>query len=448
LVTVKVNPVPVLHIVQPAGVCEPNTLNVASVSLGASPSVGTVTYHRSLADARGGLSALTQEQTVLQENADIFVRYAANGCFATGTIQALFYPNVKMNLPSSLIVCEGQNTTVQIPDASAPSVNVVWDFETGIQGNGISQNQGIVSNGPIAVTGSGISASAQGAGAGCSNAISSSGFDPSSNSLSSAVAANEYFEFCIGAAQPGFTFSGVKKIVWSNRSSNTGPTNFALVAADNLTTPLRSGTVLPNGSCETEGGDLPALNLAACYRIYYWAGPSTSSSGTLRIENLEITAQYSGNLSYSFYALDPALNTAALPVSTSSSFDPKTTPASSPDTLWVTNTNNTTGCTGPPERVIVEVMTCSANISDPCICAGSPKEIVGGTVVKKGVFSEIVEVNAPSGQMWKIAANSGLYRDSLLANPVLVGATFIESPAGSGKFYLKGFHDDGKGYMS
>ncbi|MEY4135194.1 MAG: hypothetical protein RL386_1544, partial [Bacteroidota bacterium] len=257
LVTVKVNAAPMLNIVQPTGLCTPNTFDVRNVALGAVPAGGTTTYHSALADAQNGTNPLSGAQFILSASANIYVRYAAAGCFTTGTINALFYPNASLNLPDSLVVCDGESTNVEIPNAAAPLVTFTWDFEAGINGPGVSNNPGIASDGAVQSSGAGIQVSAQGAGSGCSNAISSNNYDSGSNSLASAVTADEYFEFCIGATQTGFAFQGVKSIVWSNRASNTGPINYALVAANNLTTALLPVLSCPVPVAKSKGATSP-----------------------------------------------------------------------------------------------------------------------------------------------------------------------------------------------
>src|SRR5690606_14605192 len=123
----------------------------------------------------------------------------------------------------------------------------------------------------------------QAAGSGCTNAITSTGYDITNLSLNDAIFDNEYFEFCIGNAEPGMVFAGVNNITWGNRASGTGPMTYALVTANSPDTILISGVV--GGSCTIGGGNIP-LNQATCYRVYYWGASNTS--GTLRIDNMVI----------------------------------------------------------------------------------------------------------------------------------------------------------------
>ncbi len=254
---------------------------------------------------------------------------------------------------NNITVCEGGSTNISANSGPGAAVSntFTWDFEAGITGAGISQSNTVATNGATQTAGAGLTGvAAQAAGSGCSAAITSTGYDITNASLADAVADNEYFEFCVGAAQLGYTYQGVNSIIWGNRISGTGPVNFAVVASNNLTTPLLTGMVTGT-SCQMEGGAF-TLNAATCYRIYYWG--ASNAGGTLRIDNMSITAQFaapSGN--YNFYDEDPALNANATPVATGTSYDPGTSVGTS-DEVWVTCVAEN-GCESPATKVTVTV---------------------------------------------------------------------------------------------
>ncbi len=254
---------------------------------------------------------------------------------------------------NNITVCEGESTSISANSGPGASVSntFTWDFEAGITGAGISQSNTVAANGATQTAGAGLTGvTAQAAGSGCSAAITSAGYDITNASLADAVADNEYFEFCVGAPQVGYTYQGVTSIIWGNRISGTGPINFAVVASNNLTVPVLSGMVTGT-NCQMEGGTF-TLNPATCYRIYYWG--ATGSTGTLRIDNMSITAQFSapsGN--YNFYDEDPALNANATPVATGTSYDPGTGVGTS-DEVWVTCVAEN-GCESPATKVTVTV---------------------------------------------------------------------------------------------
>lgn len=258
----------------------------------------------------------------------------------------------------NITTCVGGSTLI-VPTTTGGGTSTVsniftWDFEGGITGGGVSQYPAIASNGPAQTVGAGITMSAQGAGSGCTAAVTTTGYNVApGNTLADAKTSGDYIEFCIGSAVAPSVFSGVTAINWANRASGTGPINYVLVASNDINTTLLSGTVTPGGtSCEAEGGSIP-LNPATCYRIYYYS--ATNVSGTLRIDNLTITASYSSPYSggtFNFYSNATLTNKVAGPVA---SYDPMTTPANSPQTIWVTQINTVTGCESAAVPVVITV---------------------------------------------------------------------------------------------
>ena len=110
----------------------------------------------------------------------------------------------------------------------------------------------------------------------------------------------------------------------------------------------------------------------------------------------------------------------------------------------VVATNATTGCTQPMTgSKAVSTYSCTPGITDPCTCLSN------ATTLTNGQFGETVTVNAPAGQTWTVTAVTGLYATAspappLAPNPILVGATMTEGPAGV--YNLSGKHIDAIGY--
>ncbi|MCO6464895.1 MAG: lamin tail domain-containing protein, partial [Saprospiraceae bacterium] len=248
-------------------------------------------------------------------------------------------------------VCEGESTLIIAGvSGSIDTTNTfTWDFEAGITGPGVSEDLTIADNGPTQSVGSGVNGViAQGAGAGCTAAISGTGFDDVD--FATAVAEDKYFEFCVGTPQSGIIFDGVSAVNWIHRKSNSGPVNWALVSDSDINTPLLTG-MLGNNNCTSAGGAI-TLNTDGCYRLYYWG--ASGASGTLRVSEMVITANYQVPTGvFNFYNVDPVSNPGATPVAMGTSYDPGTTPSSSPDTIWVTVVEG--GCESLPTEVVVTV---------------------------------------------------------------------------------------------
>ncbi|HRO07218.1 MAG TPA: GEVED domain-containing protein, partial [Saprospiraceae bacterium] len=383
-VTITVHPNPTLDINQPDYVCKPGTIDVISVDLGESPVGGSKTYYNTFNDAENKTNPITSGLGSVSQAGSIFVRYElpVTECYAIGEI-IIDIRDLPASppVPDSIIVCQGESTLITLP--SGPSiVTTTWDFENGITGQGIVSDPLVADNGPVQTTGPGLQGVApQSAGSGCSNAITATGFDAGNTSLADAVVSGDYFEFCIGGAAGGYTFDGVSAVNWRHRSSNTGPVSWALVAATNPNTAILTGTFTSAGNCKAAGGTIP-LNTATCYRVYYWS--ASSVMGALRIDNFDIAGQYSIPLTYRWYNVDPDANPSATPVAIGSSYDPMTTPATSPQSIWV-NVDN--GCVSPASKIVVLVLpTPVANpVSNQALCSGASTIPVNFTGTPIGV---------------------------------------------------------------
>ncbi len=81
-----------------------------------------------------------------------------------------------------------------------------------------------------------------------------------------------------------------------------------------------------------------------------------------------------------------------------------------------------------------------SEISDPCHCFGAEYALDE----KKELF-EIVSVNGPANDVWKVIQQTGMLAlDSLVKKPVLIGTPLIE--VSSGKYELSFTHEDSVGY--
>jgi hypothetical protein len=385
-VLVTVNQVPSLDITQPEAVCSPETVNVLNVELFESPIGGTVSYYTTLTDAENEQNEITTGLDNVSESTIIFVRYElGTSCFIIDQINVQINPlPLAPEVVDTIRACTGGSTLITVN--TTPIQNAfTWDFESGITGQGISSDTIIALNGPVQTTGNGLTGvNPQAVGSGCTASITSTGYDITNTSLADAVADNEFFEFCIGNTETGFDFDGVSAINWSHRISGTGPMSWAIVASNNLTSPILSG-MLTGTSCQNAGGSI-SLNTATCYRIYYWG--ASNVSGTLRIANFEITGQYQNQSTYNWYNENPDLNPNAIPVASGDSYDPGTTVGESPETVWVNCINNATGCVSPSAQTVVYAgisptvnpvanqMLCTGFTTTAVTFAGSPQGVV------------------------------------------------------------------------
>ncbi|MBK9582524.1 MAG: hypothetical protein IPO48_11650 [Saprospiraceae bacterium] len=424
-VIVIVNPNPVLAIIQPSPACNPSTVNVLNVALGESPAGGTISYHATMADAEGDVNPITSGLDAVSVTTTIFVRYElANGCFIVGQI------NVVINampppptVPSTISVCSGGSTLITV-DTNPVTVTTTWDFESGIAGQGISSNMVVAGNGATQTAGSGLgSVGTQAAGSGCTAAITSTAYDITNASLADAVADNEYFEFCIGAPMAGFVFNGVTGINWNHRISGTGPISWALVAAGSPNTPLLSGSIAGT-SCVGAGGTI-ALNPSTCYRVYYWG--ATNVSGTLRIDNFNILAQYQNLAIYNWFNVNPDTNPEAIPVATGNSYDPMTTAATSPQTVWV-NCNN--GCVSTASQVVINAgITPTVNaVPNQALCPGASTNAITFSGTPTGVSFSWTNNNTSIGLA---ASGSGNISSFVAVNATTINqvATITVTPS-------------------
>jgi predicted extracellular nuclease len=256
---------------------------------------------------------------------------------------------------SPLSACEG-NALIITPTgggsggAASEAASLTWDFENAADLSGVSSNA-LVGNPSAAVAGAGVLALAQAPAltGGCSAAIVTSGFNSTagSNGQTDAIASGDYIEFCVGTVQVGYTYQ-VSGMTWANRISGTGPANYAVYAANDLTTPLASGsitTAINVNACEIE--TVSFSSTASCFRIYAWG--ASGSGGTFRIDNMLIEglAIPIGATAYNFYDANPVPGPANALASGVFSYTPSIA-AGSTATIYVTADNGTCESTAVP----------------------------------------------------------------------------------------------------
>jgi hypothetical protein len=383
VVTVLENPTINAPLLDP--LCEPGFYNINDLDFEENPAGGVFTYHNTGMDAESGINPILTGLDNINTTRTIYVRYTlTNGCFDVDTLEVIIYPRPPApDVPAAVNTCEGESPLIKV-NVQNYAVNFTWDFEANINGEGISNNPALASNGPVQTNGTGLnSVGFQPAGSGCGNAITSAGYEVGNNSLAAAVASQEYFEFCAGMPENGILFTGITGASVRHRASGTGPISWAIVAVNNLNTPLMSGTV--GTGCVLNTGTFTA-NMETCYRVYYWGAGNIS--GTLRIDDFTLQAQYINNATYRFYDEDPVVNPNATPVFTGDCYQTTLTVADGQTTFWVTCQNPITNCISLPSVVTAQVFP------DPTItvinsCIG------GGTVT--------FQVTGATGGTWSVS---------------------------------------------
>ncbi|MFZ1497313.1 MAG: hypothetical protein WAS72_09665, partial [Saprospiraceae bacterium] len=362
-ITLVVNPLPTLSIAAIPITCQPLTVDATTLNLGQSPVGGTITYYTTLLDAQNEINSLDPATlTAVAMNVLIYVRYELpTGCYTTGVLDIQFgLPPAMPRGVSDITVCPGGNTTIA-PDLTAmyQETTFNWDFEAGITGLGLSSNTSVGSHAPVQTVGSGLTPTTQTAGLGCTNSLLLSSYTDGATTVAQAIANADYVEFCVGAnASPLYIFGGVDAITWTHRSSFTGPDNWALFASNNLATPILSSAITRGDNCTTVGGAFD-LNTATCYRLYYWG--ANSPTGTIRLSDISIHSIYNfvndGTcpIVFTYYDANPEINPAATLLATGNSYNPGTTLATSPQTVWVVATD-CNGCVSETVPVVITIL--------------------------------------------------------------------------------------------
>ena len=91
----------------------------------------------------------------------------------------------------------------------------------------------------------------------------------------------------------------------------------------------------------------------------------------------------------------------------------------------------------------VSTYNCSIAITDPCICLNN------ATTLTNGQFGEVIQVSAPSNQIWTVTAVIGLYLNSSPAPPalpILIPIGTVLTNLGNNIFQLTGIHIESVGY--
>jgi hypothetical protein len=138
------------------------------------------------------------------------------------------------------------------------------------------------------------------------------------------------------------------------------------------------------------------------------------------------------------------------PITTGNTFNPVQTGHIDPmipaeHTFWVSNVYN--GEESERIEATVYVGDCDIVISDPCSCRNNSSTLYDGQ------FNETVEVEGPSGAVWQVVSNIGLYEPLLpnsnqSTNLISLGTILSETPIGGGRsqYTLQGVHTDAQGY--
>jgi hypothetical protein len=408
IITVLENPT--LDVPAADPICEPGSFDINDFDFNEDPTGGTFSYHNTLSDAELDINPILSGLDNITMSRKVYIRYELTaGCAGIDSIEFIFYPMPPPPVvPATINTCEGESPLIKV-DVDDYAVQLVWDFEAGISGNGISSQPAVAGNGPVQTAGTGLNSVAfQAAGSGCGNAITSQGYEVGNNTLAAAVASQEYFEFCVGSPSSGIMFTGVDSISFRHRASGSGPISWAIVASNNLTTPLLSGVV--GTGCTLHTGNF-TLNTATCYRVYYWG--ATSLNGTLRIDEFEITANYENDAIYRFYTVNPVVNPTAPPVFTGVCYQTNLTVSNGPTTYWVTCQNAFTGCVSNPATVVATVFP------DPVVTVFN--SCSGGSSVT-------FQVSGAAGGTWSVSGGGTINPTSGVFTPTTPGcftATYL-----------------------
>ncbi len=334
-------------------------------------------------------------------------KYRLNGtntCFNTATVTYTIVPNpAAPAAPAAITVCEGASTLISMPSPGASvtsPASLSWAFPMSSL-LGTSSNTAAVNVG-AATVGSGVVAN--GFPTGCPSPTGNAAYSANNwitgiGDEASAVAQNKYFEFPINTL--GGNSFDITSVKFDMQRSATGPTNFAIyidgVKAGSTAVYFTASTC---NSFTFTGFTRPVgINAASKVRIYAWG--STGASGTFRVDNFTIdgTVKPFAASAYNFYSSNPATPGATLLAGNTGSYNPNTTPATSPQTIWITEVN-ASGCESPAVSVVVTVK------AKPTVMLSSSTSPVCST--DKGVINLITTGTPTLTYTWATVGGGGI----------------------------------------
>jgi len=251
---------------------------------------------------------------------------------------------------SNIDICDdGTSSTVITPvdnnggGAAGTAFNATWDFETEVP-TGVSSDAAVTL--ADLVRGAGAAGVSYPGGDGSTDAFSSNNWD--SLDLAGAIAGDDYYEICVNGSN-----LNLSNLSFGQNASSTGPSNYDIqVSLDGgAYSSISNGAVTDPWSTVNVALSVSASS-SICFRVYAWG--ASSANGTWRIDDVMIDGTYGGAISntvFNFYTADP--NGGAPIASTGLSYDPGTTPGTSPQTIWVVATDGV--CTSDTLSVTVTV---------------------------------------------------------------------------------------------
>lgn len=301
-----------------------------------------------------------------------FVSVTVNGCTSVlDPVSLTVIQNPAAPTVSNITVCEGGSTLI----TPAPCGTETASFSSAVYNFNAS-------NTVATVTGNGATANNGTAGSGVSNLnffTGNPGLAWSADNWTAATSpdVNDYFEFCISPTNDCFDLN-LTSFSFDFRRSNTGPQTWVVqYSTDGFATFTTIGTATGYAANTFVASGSLAVNKAlpfgtGCFRIYAYA--STGTAGTFRIDNVNIAGS-STNTQYNFYSNSGLTSLLAGPVS---SYNPNTTPATSPQNIWVTAID-ANGCESAASQVTVVVNpapTATATPATQTLCSGSNTNIL------------------------------------------------------------------------
>ncbi|MBK7244875.1 MAG: HYR domain-containing protein [Saprospiraceae bacterium] len=435
-----------------------DTVNVVGLPTASiSPSAPTICQGKSVGlTASGGVSYFwstgesTSFITVSPSTSTTYVVTVtnANGCTATASVFVMVNPAPPGSIsPLNPSICESQSITLTGNGGSS------YFWSTGASTTSITVSPSITTTYTVTVTGSnGCTATASSTvNIKPSPIITETHIEPTT-----CTSLNGSIDLTVSGGVGPFTYN------WFT-SDGAGLVN-GTQDQTNISVGTYVVTVTGNNSCSSTKS-ISLVGPGGCFICPTIGGLSKSTNVTCKTSPITLTATglvnmgstYGITFKYSLSALpDPYVGGTVLGTVPNGGLTGGGTTAVLNTTIPVAGnyflyailspTPIATSCRPSANNTII-ITLCEVTISDPCSCLNN------ATNTANGQFGEQVKVTAPSGQIWTLTANTGLFTTTSPAppgTPVLIplGTILTEMAVGDGTsmYVLNGRHIDAKGY--